>query len=185
VAKLIYSGIMSLDGYTVDASGSFDWSFPDEEVHAAVNDVERTVGTYLFGRRMYEVLSAWETMPLDDEPDVMVDYASIWHAADKIVFSRTLDAPTTPQTRIERDFDPDAIRALKQSAARDLSIGGTQLASRAVRAGLIDEYHLFISPVIVGGGQRYLPDDVRIDLELLDERRFTNGVTHLHYRTRG
>jgi dihydrofolate reductase len=184
MAKLIYSAITSLDGYVADEDGDFDWAEPDEEVHTYVNDLERQVGTYLYGRRMYEVLVAWETVDLADQPPFIRDYAGIWRAADKIVYSPTLQAVSSAKTRIERDFDPEAVRQMKASAGRDLSVGGPHLAARAIEAGLVDEYHLFLAPVAVGGGTRALPDDVRVKLELLDERRFGNGVVHLHYRTK-
>jgi dihydrofolate reductase len=180
LAKLIYSTIASLDGYVADAHGTFDWAAPDEEVHAFVNDLERPVGTYLYGRRMYEVMSAWETLS-DDEP-VMRDFAAIWRSADKIVYSTTLDAATTAKTRIERSFDPDAVRRMKSSAERDISIGGPTLAAHALAAGLVDELHLFAVPFLVGAGTRALPDGVNASLELMDEHRFGSGVVHLHYR---
>jgi dihydrofolate reductase len=185
MARLIYSAITSLDGYINDASGNFDWSAPDEEVHAAVNDHERTIGTYLFGRRLYEVMVAWETMPVDDEPDVMRDFAQIWRAADKVVYSTTLEAVGSARTRIERSFDPEAVREMKATLGRDLGVGGAHLAAQALAAGLVEEVHLFISPVVVGGGTAALPGDVRLELELVDERRFGNGVVHLHYRVTG
>jgi dihydrofolate reductase len=179
MAKLIYSAITSLDGYVADEHGRFDWSMPDEEVHTFVNDLERPIGTYLYGRRMYEVLVAWETM---DEPEpVMRDYAGIWRAAEKIVYSRTLESPSSARTRIEREFDAEAVRRLKASAERDISVGGPSLAAVAIGAGLVDECHLLVSPVVVGGGNPALPSGLRVDLELLDERRFGNGVVHLHY----
>jgi dihydrofolate reductase len=185
VARLIYSAITSLDGYVADEHGKFDWARPDEEVHGFVNDLERPVGTYLLGRRMYEVMRVWETADtFAAESPVMQDYAEIWQAAEKIVYSKTLEAVSTARTRIERDFDPDAVRQLKGSAERDLSLGGPDLAAQAIKAGLVDEIHLLISPVVVGGGNRALPDGVRLDLELLDEHRFGNGVVHVHYRTR-
>ena len=185
MAKLIYSAITSLDGYVADEDGAFDWSAPDEEVHAFVNDLERPVGTYLYGRRMYDVMVAWETMhTLPDQTRAIWDYTAIWQAADKIVYSRTLETESSARTRIERDFDPDAVRRLKAQADRDVSVGGAELAAQALRAGLVDECHLFLNPVLVGGGARALPDGVRLGLELLDERRFGNGVVHLHYRTR-
>jgi dihydrofolate reductase len=183
MAKLIYSAITSLDGYVADEDGKFDWSVPDEEVHAFVNDLERPVGTYLYGRRMYDVMAAWETMDLAGRSPLMRDYAELWRAADKIVFSATLQAAASARTQIERDFDPDAVRLLKARAERDISVGGPGLAGAAIRAGLVDEYHLFLSPVIVGGGTPSLPGGVRVRLELLAERRFGNGVVHLHYRT--
>jgi dihydrofolate reductase len=183
MAKLIYMAIASLDGYVADADGNFDWSMPDEEVHAFVNELERPVGTHLYGRRLYEVMVAWETMDTSaDQQPVMRDFAEIWRAAEKVVYSRTLEAASTARTRIERDFDPEAVRRMKASAQRDISIGGAELAAVALRAGLVDECHLLLSPIVVGGGKRALPDDVRLELELLDVRRFGNGVVHLHYR---
>jgi dihydrofolate reductase len=186
MARLIYSAIASLDGYVADADGDFSWSAPDAEVHACVNDLERPVGTHLYGRRMYEVLVAWETMDIGGAgaAGVMRDYAEIWRAADKVVYSRTLAAPASARTRIEREFDPELVRAMKALAARDISIGGPQLAAQAFAAGLVDECHLFLAPVVVGAGTRSLPDRARLDLELLDERRFANGTVHLHYRVR-
>jgi dihydrofolate reductase len=184
VAKLIYSAITSLDGYVADEDGNFDWAAPDEEVHSFVNDLERPVGTYLYGRRMYETMLAWETMSLDDQPAVVRDFAAIWRAADKIVYSRTLEAASSARTRIERDFDPEVVRQLKAAAERDITVGGPDLAAQAIKAGLVDEYHLFVAPVVVGGGTQALPTNVRLELELLDERRFGNGMVHLHYRTR-
>ena len=183
MANLIYSAITSLDGYVADEEGNFDWAEPDQEVHSFVNDLERPVGTYLYGRRMYEVMRAWETVDTDQSA-VAEDFAEIWRAADKIVYSRTLETVSSARTRIERDFDPEAVRQLKASAGRDLSVGGPDLAAQAIKAGLVDEYHLFLTPVVVGGGKRALPDGVRLTLELLDERRFGSGVVHLHYRTR-
>jgi dihydrofolate reductase len=181
VAKLVYSAIASLDGYVADEDGRFDWSVPDEEVHAFVNDLERQIGTYLYGRRMYEVMVAWETLDTEGEPPAMRDYADIWRSADKIVFSRTLDSATSARTRIEPSFDPDEVRRLKETAERDVSVGGPELAAQAFAAGLVDESHLFLSPVVVGGGKRALPAGLRLQLELLDERRFGNGVVHVHY----
>jgi dihydrofolate reductase len=183
-AKLIYSAITSLDGYVADEEGNFDWAAPDEEVHSFVNDLERPVGTYLYGRRMYEVLAAWETMDTIGQPSVIQDYAEIWREADKIVYSTTLETAASARTRIERSFDPDAVLQMKSSAGRDLSVGGPDLAAQAIKAGLVDELHLFVSPILVGGGKQSLPDNVRLKLELLDERRFGNGVIHLHYDLR-
>jgi len=175
--------IASLDGYTVDADGSFDWAAPDEEVHAFVNDLERPVGTYLYGRRMYQTMAAWESPEMLADPSPVVrDFAQVWQAADKVVYSTTLDSVASARTRIEPAFDPDAVRAMTAAADRDLSIGGPHLAAQALRAGLVDECHLFLHPIAVGGGTRALPDGVRIGLELLDERRFGSGVVHLHYR---
>ena len=185
MAKLIYSAITSLDGYTADEDRNFDWAAPDEEVHTFVNDLERPVGTYLYGRRMYEVMAPWETEPtLADQSRVMGEFAELWQAADKVVYSKTLETPSTASTRIERDFDPEAVRQMKARAGRDISVGGPELAAHAIKAGLVDEWHLFVTPIVVGGGKRSLPDDVRVKLELLDERRFEGGVVHLHYRTR-
>jgi dihydrofolate reductase len=185
MAKLIYSAITSLDGYVADEDGNFDWAAPDEEVHSFVNELERQVGTYLYGRRIYETMVYWETAhTLPDQPPVVEDFAQIWQAADKIVYSRTLETVSSARTRIERDFDPEAVGQLKASAGRDLSVGGPDLAAQAIKAGLVDEYHLFLTPVVVGGGKPSLPDQVRVKLELLDERRFGSGVVHLHYRTK-
>lgn len=185
MAKLIYSVITSLDGYVADEDGNFDWAAPDEEVHAFVNDLERPVGTYLYGRRMYEVMVYWETAhTLADQPPLIRDFTEIWQAADKIVYSTTLEAVSSAKTRIERGFDPEAVRRMKASAGRDISVGGPGLAAQAIKAGLVDEWHLFVAPIVVGGGTRSLPDRVRLQLDLLDERRFTNGTVHLHYRTR-
>lgn len=183
MAKLIYSAITSLDGYIEDEDGKFDWSAPDEEVHTFFNDLERPIGTCLYGRRMYEVMVAWETLALADQPPFVRDFAEIWRAAEKIVYSRTLVTVSSARTRIERDFDPDALRALKSSAGRDITVGGPELAAQAFRAGLVDECHLFVAPIVVGGGKQSLPDKVRLRLELLDERRFGNGTVYLHYRT--
>jgi dihydrofolate reductase len=172
---IVYSVICSLDGYIEDRDGKFDWARPSDEVHAFVNDQERPIGTYLYGRRMYETMVAWETM--EDPDPTMRDYTQIWRAADKIVYSRTLDEVRSERTRIEREFDPDAIRALPGS----VSVGGPGLAASAFAAGLVDEIHLYVNPVIVGGGKRALPNDLRLDLTLVDERRFENGTVHLHY----
>ena len=185
MAKLIYSAITSLDGYVADEEGNFEWAAPDEEVHKFVNDLERPIGTYLYGRRMYEVMAYWETAgAVSDEPPVVQDFAEIWQAADKIVYSKTLETVSSARTRIEREFDPEAVRQLKARADRDISVGGPELAAEAMRAGLVDELHQFLTPIVVGGGNKFLPDGVRVELELLDERRFGNGVVHLHYRTR-
>jgi dihydrofolate reductase len=182
MAKLIYSAIASLDGYVADENGRFDWAVPDEEVHAFINDLERPVGTYLYGRRLYEVMAAWETV--NDESPSMQDFAELWRAADKIVYSKTLQTVSSSRTRIERDFDPDAVRQLKATAGRDMTVGGPNLAAQAIKAGLVDEWHLFVAPVVVGGGKRALPDDVHLNLELADERRFDSGMVFLHYRTK-
>jgi dihydrofolate reductase len=185
MARLIYPAICSLDGYVADDQGNFDWAEPDEEVHAFVNDLERSVGTHLYGRRLYEVLVAWETMDEHpDQPRFILDFAGIWQGADKIVYSRTLETVSSARTRIEREFDPEAVRELKATSERDMLIGGPELAAEAIRAGLVDEYHLFLAPVVVGGGKRVLPDDARVDLELIDQRRFASGFVYLRYRAR-
>jgi dihydrofolate reductase len=186
VAKLIYTTIASLDGYVADEDGKFDWAMPDEEVHAFVNDLERPFGTHLYGRRLYEVMAGWETMhTLPDQTPVALDFAAIWQAAEKIVYSRTLETVSSARTRIEREFEPEAVRRMKAEADRDIAIGGATLAAEAIRAGLVDELHVIASPIVVGGGTPSLPDGVRWELELLDERRFANGVVHLRYATRG
>jgi dihydrofolate reductase len=183
MAHLICMAITSLDGYVADEQENFDWSTPTEEVHTFVNDLERPVGTHLYGRRMYEVVRYWQTAGDEpDEPAFMKDYAEIWRAADKVVYSRTLPSVDTPRTRLEREFDPDAVRAMKESAERDLSVSGPHLADEAFRAGLVDEVQLFVNPVVVGGGNRALPGGLRMDLELVDEHRFGNGVVFLRYR---
>ena len=183
MATLIYSAITSLDGYVADKDGNFDWAAPSDEVHAFVNDLERSVGTYLYGRRMYETMVYWETAhTLPESSPVELDYAEVWQAADKIIYSRTMADVSSARTRIEPEFDPDAVRKLKQSARRDISVGGAELAAQAIKDGLVDEYHLFIHPIVVGGGTSALPDNNRLVLELLDEQRFASGVVHLHYR---
>jgi dihydrofolate reductase len=183
MAKLIYSAITSLDGYVADENGNFDWAAPDDDVHLLVNDLERPIGTYLYGRRMYEVMKFWETAhSLPNQDSVTGDYADIWQAADKIVYSRTLEATTTARTRLQREFDPEAVRQMKASAEQDLSVGGPGLAAQAIKAGLVDEYHLFLHPIVVGGGNPSLPKNVRVKLELIDQQRFGSGVVHLHYR---
>jgi len=185
MAKLIYSPIASLDGYVEDKQGEFDWAAPDAEVLALVNDLERPIGTYLYGRRMYETMVYWETAGTGaDQPALVRDFAQIWRAADKIVYSRTLQTVSSDRTRIERDFDPAAIGRLKESSARDITVGGAELGGEAIAAGLVDECHLFLGPILVGGGKRALPDNVRVQLELLAECRFRNGVVHLRYALR-
>jgi dihydrofolate reductase len=182
MARLIYSAIQSVDGYVADRDGRFEWAEPDEEVHAFANDLERSVGTHLFGRRMYEVLVAWETMhTVPDQPTHIYEFADLWRAADKVVYSTTLDAPSSERTRIERTFDPDAVRGMKEDAERDLAVGGPTLAAQAFGAGLVDQCLLFLVPAVVGGGTRSLPDDVDLRLELLDERRFASGFVFLRY----
>ncbi len=185
MATLIYSAITSLDGYTADDKGNFDWGEPDEEVFAYVNELERPIGTHLFGRRMYEVMVYWETVPhLEDQSPVVRDFAELWRGADKVVYSRTLDTVSSARTRLERDFDPDTVARMKASAGHDLTVSGAHLAAQAFEAGLVDECQLFLTPVIVGGGTRALPAHVRAHLDLMDERRFGNGVVHLRYRVR-
>jgi len=179
---LVYAAIASLDGYVNDVHGGFEWAAPDEQLHQYVNDLERSSTTYLYGRRMYEIMRVWETMPTDDEPPVVADFARLWRAADKVVHSTTLTSVDTPRTRIARDLDPDRVRRLVEESEGDVSIGGPTLAGQALALGLVDEVHLFLHPVIVGGGTSALPDDVRVDLSLLDEHRFDSGVVHLHYR---
>jgi dihydrofolate reductase len=185
MARLIYSALSSLDGYIEDTEGNFDWAAPDEEVHRFINDLERTAATHLYGRRMYETLMVWETDPsLAADSPLMRDFAEIWQAADKIVYSKTLEHVSTRKTQLKRTFDPEAIRQLKKSAESDILIGGPDLAAHAFRSGLIDECHLFLAPILVGGGKKSLPDNVRLELELLEERRFASGVVFLRYRAR-
>jgi dihydrofolate reductase len=184
MAKLIYLAITSLDGYVADEDGKFDWGEPDEQVHGFVNDLVRPVGTHLLGRRMYEVMVWWETISLADQPPYIRDFAEIWQAADKVVYSKTLETVSSARTRIERNFDPKAVREMKAAAERDLAVSGPELAAQAFEAGLVDELQLFVTPIVVGGGKQSLPDGVRLGLELLDERRFDNGMIHLRYRNR-
>ena len=186
MADLVYAAIASLDGYVNDRDGGFDWAAPDDEVHAFVNGLEREVGTYLYGRRLFETMAFWETGGSGpDEPPPVREYAEIWRSADKVVFSTTLDEVGTARTRLERSFAPEAVRRMKAEAERDISVGGPGLAAEAFRAGLVDRMHLFLVPAVVGGGTRALPDGDRLGLELLDERRFSSGVVHLHYRVTG
>ncbi|TDW23924.1 dihydrofolate reductase family protein [Kribbella kalugense] len=180
MAKLIYSAITSLDGYVADAEGGFEWAAPDAEVHAFVNELERPIGTYLYGRRMYDTMVYWETA-VDHSP-VSQEYANIWQAADKIVYSRTLQAVTSARTRLEPEFTAESVQRLKDSSNTNLSIGGAELAGQALHAGLVDELHLFLTPVIVGGGKPALPNNFRAHLTLTDEHHFTSGVVHLHYQ---
>ena len=185
MGRLIYSALTSLDGYIADEEGNFDWAEPDEELHRVFNDMERPIGTYLYGRRMYETMVFWETAhTLADPPRYISDYAEIWQKANKIVYSTTLESASSERTRIEREFDPIVVREMKATLADDISVGGPNLAARAFEAGLVDECHLFLNPVVVGGGNRALPKH-RLDLELVGERRFRNGVVHLHYRVVG
>lgn len=185
MAKLIYSMLTSLDGYIEDEGGDFSWAAPDDEVHAFVNQLGASFGTYLYGRRMYEVMLYWETAHTDpDQPPVILDWARQWQAADKVVYSRTLSEPRSTRTRIEREFDRDAIQKLKADAEQDISISGPELAAQAIQAGIVDEYQVFMFPVIVGGGKRFFPEAVRLDLELVEERRFASGVVYLRYAPR-
>jgi dihydrofolate reductase len=184
MARLIYSAIASLDGYIEDMDGNFDWYTPDEEVHSFINDLERSTGTYLFGRRMYETMVFWETDLPADEPQILHDYARIWQAAEKIVISSTLEAVSSRKTRIERSFDAPLVRRLKETAGQDISIGGPNLAAHAFRAGLVDECHLFLAPITVGGGKAALPPGLRLELTLLETRRFADGVVYLRYRVK-
>ncbi|MET3807858.1 dihydrofolate reductase [Nakamurella sp. UYEF19] len=182
MARLIYSAIASLDGYVEDTIGAFDWSAPDDEVLAFLTDLERPVGTYLYGRRMYETMTYWESPDVDAGPsEPERDFAQLWQAADKIVYSRTLSEPTTVRTRLERSFDPADVRQLKQSATSDLSIGGADLGGQALAAGLVDECQLFLTPTAVGGGKPAFPLGVRLQLELLDQHRFAAGTVFLRY----
>jgi dihydrofolate reductase len=183
MGRLVYTAITSLDGYVNDADGRFDWSTPDPQVHRFVNDAERPIGTYLYGRRLYEVMSSWQDVEVA-EPDYVRDYAELWRAADKVVYSRTLDAVTTPRTRLEPAFDPVVVGRLVADADRDVSIGGPGLAAVALAAGLVDELRVLVTPVVVGGGTPWLPDAVRVDLDLADEHRFDNGVVQLRYAVR-
>jgi dihydrofolate reductase len=185
MAHLIYTANMSLDGYSEDMDGKFDWTDPSEEVFRFITNLIRADGTHLYGRRMYETMMVWETDPnLAGQSPLLRDFAEVWQAADKIVYSKTLEAVSTRKTQIERNFDPEAIRRLKESVEQNIHIGGAELAAQAFRAGLIDECHLFITPIIVGGGKPALPDNVRLELELLDERRFGSGAVFLRYRIR-
>lgn len=184
MARLIYAAIASLDGYIEDRDGSFAWAMPDAELHAYANEMERSMGTHLYGRRLYETMRFWEDGgDGPDDPPEMHEYAAIWRASDKVVYSRTLEAPATARTRLEREFDPEAVRVLKAEAERDLNIGGAELAGAALDAGLVDEVHLFLHPVVVGGGKAALPVGRQLELELLAERRFGSGVMHLRYKT--
>lgn len=183
MAKLIYTVIMSLDGYIADKNGNFDWAEPDEEVHSFVNELERLVGTYLYGRRMYDVMAVWQTLPTHDQPSFIADFANIWRAADKVVYSKTLTASSTPRTRIEQRFEPKAVQRMKALAARDLAVGGPTLAAYAFKAGLVDACHLFIAPIIVGDGNSAFPSSIRLELALQGERRFRNGMVYLDDRS--
>jgi dihydrofolate reductase len=183
MARLIYASNMSLDGCTEDEHGALDWAPPDDDVFASITELMRSAGTYLYGRRMYEVMAVWETdSTLATRSDLTAHYAKVWQAADKVVYSSSLAAPSTANTRLERHFDPGAVHDLKAAASRDLLVGGPNLAAQALGAGLIDELRLFVWPIVLGGRKPALPTDTRTDLELLDEHRFTNGVVQLRYR---
>ena len=182
MAKLIYVTNTSLDGYIEDWDGGFDWGTPDEEYFSFINDVERSVGTYLYGRRIYETMVYWETAPITDQPPWIVDFTNMWRAADKVVFSKTLPSVSSDRTVLEREFDVEAVRRMKAGETHDLTVGGTDLAARAFGAGLVDECHLFFWPVVLGGGKCAFPVKARLDLQLLKERRSRGGVTHLHFR---
>ena len=185
MAKLIYSAIASADGYVEDTAGGFDWAAPDDELLGLVNDLERPIGTYLFGRRMYETLLYWETAhTIPGQSSLVREFTRIWQAAEKVVFSTTLPAVSSARTRLERNFDPGLVRQLKSAAAQDMTVGGADLAGQAMQAGLVDELQLFLIPVVVGGGKRALPDGVRADLELLDTRRLASGAVYLNYRAK-
>ena len=187
MAKLIYSMLMSLDGYTEDERGGFGWGAPDdEEVHSYINELGSSFGTYLYGRRMYETMIYWETAHMvTDQPQFVLDWARQWQAAEKIVYSKTLAEPRSARTRIEREFEPDSVRRLKVDADRDITVDGPELAAHAIRAGLVDQFQMIVCPVVVGGGKRFFPDGVRLDLELVGERRFGKGVVVLRYAVRG
>ncbi len=185
MARLVYAVLVSLDGYVADEAGNFDWAAPGEDVHSYINQLERSVGIYLYGRRLYEVMAVWQDMPgIEQEPDVIGEYADIWQSADKIVYSETLSAVTTPKTRLERNFDPQSVRAMVTDQERDVSIGGPTLASHALRAGIVDDVHLFIVPHIVGGGTPCWPAGTRLALDLVEQKEFVDGTVHLHYRAR-
>lgn len=184
MAKMIYSAMTSLDGYVADEDGNFEWAELDEEVLAYINERERQNGTYLFGRKVYETMSVWETPDVIPMTGVALEYVPIWQAAEKIVYSTTLQTVSTAKTRIERKFDADAVRELKERATRNIGVGGPGLAAHAIRAGLVDEFHLLIAPVVAGSGNPYLPGNVALKLELLDERRFGNGLVYLQYRVK-
>jgi len=182
MGRLVYTAICSVDGYVADEKGNFDWAAPDQDVHSFVNDLERGVGTYLYGRRMYEVMREWQTMAVAEAPAFVQEYADIWRSADKVVYSRSLEEVSTPHTRLERDFDSAGVERMKAESESDLGVGGATLAAEAFRAGIVDDVHLFVVPHLVGGGTRALPNGVRRPLRLENERRFANGTVHLHYR---
>jgi dihydrofolate reductase len=182
MAKLVYSAITSLDGCIADEAGNIDWGAPDSDVFAFINDQEREFGTYLYGRRMYETMVYWETFEGSDDDPTELAFGEIWRAASKVVFSTTLEKPSSAKTRIERCFDPASIQRMKQTSERDISINGANLAGQAIEARLVDDIHLFITPVVIGGGKRALTANLQTNLDLLGVDRFQSGVIHLHYR---
>jgi dihydrofolate reductase len=182
VAKLVYIANASLDGYTEDPDGSIDFGPPDEEYFGLINGLQRPVGTYLYGRRMYEAMVYWETVAIADQPPWVVDFTNMWRAADKIVFSKTLASASSARTILEEEFNVEAIRRMKAEETRDLTVGGADLAAQAMGAGLVDECHLFFWPIMLGGGKHAMPRHLRFDLALLNEQRTGGGVVHLHYR---
>ncbi len=182
MGKLIYVANTSLDGYIEGPDGDISWGDPDEEYFGLINDIQRQVGTYLYGRGMYEAMVYWETAPVSDQPPWIVEFTNTWKAADKVVYSTTLASVASGRTTLEREFDAEAIRRLKADAPRDLTVGGAGVAVQALEAGLVDECHLFFWPVVLGGGKRTLPVGARRDFELLDERRTGGGIAQLHYR---
>ena len=185
MAKLIYASNMSLDGWTEDERGAFDWAPPDDDVFVVITDLMRSAGTYLYGRRMYDTMAVWETdTALAAQSDLMRAFANSWQAADKVVYSTTLAVVSTANTRLEHHFDPDAVRDLKAASSRDLLVGGPNIAAQALVAGLVDEVALFVWPVVLGGRNPALQIDTRVDLELVDKQRFGSGVVHLRYRVR-
>lgn len=185
MSDLIYFTIASLDGYVADEHGTFDWAAPDEQVHAFINDLVRPVGTFLYGRRMYEVMAAWETLDLTGQPPAMLDFAELWRAADKVVYSTTLNAVSTAKTLLHHRFDAIEVEQMKRSTGHLLGIGGPGLAEHALSAGLVDELWVLVAPVVVGGGTPWLPPNLRQDLELVEERRFDAGMVYLRYRVMG
>ena len=185
MARLIYATPTSLDGYIADETGNPDWAAPDEEGFAFISDLLRPIGLYLYGRKMYETMAIWQTPDaIPGLPSAMLNFAAIWQAADKIVYSKSLEIVSTPKTRLEREFDPQAVRDLKAQLPHDISVAGPNLAAQAIRARLVDEYQLLVVPIVLGGGKRVLPSNVGLKLDLLDERRVGNGWVYLRYRTR-
>jgi dihydrofolate reductase len=185
MSKIIYIANVSVDGYTEDSDGGIDWGVPDEEYFGSINDLQRPVGTYLYGRGMYEAMVYWETAPLADQPAWVVEFTNTWRAAEKVVFSRTLSYASSAKTTLVRRFDVDAVQRMKARRSKDLTVGGADLASQALRAGVVDECHLYVWPLALGGGKHALPHNARLDFQLLNERCFRSGVVHLHYRVAG